>query len=107
MLYLLPPGFKDNGQHQYCPECAEIWGLLAYYPALKETVTIVYETIEHPRAGLVSQLGEGQWNCPTLILDSASPDGPGVKERAQIRYIHNARQIGQYWASLYGTAVPR
>jgi len=27
-LFLLPAGFADNDRREYCPECAEMWGLL-------------------------------------------------------------------------------
>ena len=106
-LFLLPPGFQDDGAHQYCPECAEIWGVLAYYPAIRETLDIIYEPLAHPRPHLVDRLGEGRWNCPTLILDENSPDGPGVKMSGTARYIDSAKGIGRYWAHLYGTAIPR
>lgn len=106
-LHLLPPGFEDRGERQYCPECAEIWGVLAYYPAIRETLDVVYETVSHPRTGLVDALGEGQWNSPTLVLGDDSPEGPGVKRLNGARYLDSARDIGRYWAALYGTAVPR
>ena len=41
-LFLLPPGFAANGQREFCPECAELWGVLSWFPALKETLDIVY-----------------------------------------------------------------
>ncbi|MGB3455348.1 MAG: DUF3088 family protein [Litorimonas sp.] len=106
-LYLLPPGFEDRGERQYCPECAEIWGVLAYYPAIRETLDIVYVDVAHPRAPLVARLGEGSWNAPTLVLGKAAPDGPGVKRANNERYLDSARDIGRYWASLHGIAVPR
>jgi len=106
-LFLLPPGFESRGARQYCPECAEIWGVLAYYPAIRETLDVVYQSVDHPRSELVARLGEGQWNCPTLILGAQNPDGPGVKTTNSVHYIDNARDMGRYWAALYGTAVPR
>lgn len=106
-LFLLPPGFSDRGQRQYCPECAEVWGLLAYYPALRETLTIVYESVDHPRSELVARLGDGRWNCPTLVLGKGSPDGPGIQSANSHRYIDNARDMGLYWAEIHGTAKPR
>jgi len=39
-LFLLPPGFADNGRREYCPECAEIWGVLSYYPAIQQSVAV-------------------------------------------------------------------
>lgn len=106
-LFLLPPGIQENGERQYCPECAEIWGLLAYYPAIRETLSVIYQPLAHPRPGLVDVLGSGRWNCPTLVLGEKSPDGPGVKVSGSARYIDSAKGIGRYWAQLYGTAVPR
>lgn len=106
-LYLLPPGFEDRGERQYCPECAEVWGYLAYYPAIRETLDIVYQPVAHPRPALVEQLGEGSWNCPTLVLADESPDGPDVKLVNGRRYIDTARGMATYWHSLYGTALPR
>jgi hypothetical protein len=106
-LYLLPPGFEDRGERQFCPECAEIWGVLAYYPALKETLDVVYVSVAHPRGALVERLGEGNWNSPTLVLGAASADADGVKQSGEVRYLDSARSIARYWAGLYGTAVPR
>ena len=49
ILFLLPPGFEDNDRREFCPECAELWGVLAYYPAIKESLDIRYVGIKHPR----------------------------------------------------------
>lgn len=106
-LYLLPPGFSDRGERQYCPECAEIWGVLAYYPAIRESLDVIYQRVSHPRPALVERLGEGQWNCPTLILSDDSPAGPCVRSAGSVRFIDNARDMGRYWAERYGTALPR
>ena len=106
-LFLLPPGFEDRDERQYCPECAEVWGYLAYYPALRETVEIIYQPLAHPRPGLVEKLGEGRWNCPTLVLAPNSPDGPAVEKAQGQRYIDSARGIARYWHALYGTALSR
>ena len=43
-LFLLPPGFADNNRREYCPECAEIWGVLSYYPALTKPAPFVKPT---------------------------------------------------------------
>jgi hypothetical protein len=113
-LHLLPPGFEapdfpETGRHEYCPECAEIWGVLHYYPAILQSLDIVYQPIDHPRPALVERLGAGEWNCPTLILhDSApAPDGVGVKEANSARYLDSARSIGRYYAARFGVAHPR
>ena len=108
-LYLLPPGFFDRGEHQFCPECAEISGVLAYYPAIRDTLTVSYQPIAKPRADLVERLGEKNQNCPTLILHPDSPGAEGVNIMSMRgeRFLNNARDIARYWAALYGTALPR
>ncbi len=112
-LFLLPPGFEDNGRREYCPECAEAWGLLAYYPAIRESLDIIYEPIAHPRPGLVARLGEGAWNCPTLVLSAASANTvpkavqARVKSENDVSYFGSARDIGAYYAARFGTAHPR
>ena len=108
-LYLLAPGFYANSRREYCPECAETWGLLSYFPAIREGLEIIYQPIDQPRTGLVAMLGEGRWNCPTLILAPGADAGSDarVKEANGHRFIDNARDIGKYFAYLYGTPFPR
>lgn len=108
-LFLLPPGFADNDRREYCPECAEIWGVLSYYPAIQQSVDMIYQPISKPRADLVALLGEKNQNCPTLVLAEGSPefDNRGIMSWRGSRFINNARDIGRYWSHRYGTAVPR
>ncbi len=109
VLFLLAPGFEDNARREYCPECAEIWGVLSYFPAIREAVDICYETLAHPRKGLVDLLGPGNHNCPTLVLpkDTDIADGFRVDTANGYTYFPSARNIGMYFAKLYGTPVPR
>ena len=108
ILFLLAPGFTDNNRREYCPECAEIWGVLHYFPAIREALDIRTETLAHPRAGIVALLGDGRWNCPTLVFDSDAPDPGGVASASNgARYFGSARLIGRYFAARYGTPVPR
>lgn len=108
-LFLLPPGFEDNDRREFCPECAEMWGVLSYYPAIKESLEICYVGIHHPREPIVEVLGEGRWNAPTLIL--AEPDSVTGDFRTEISngvtYLSSARQIAKYFAAKFGTAMPR
>lgn len=108
-LFLLPPGFLEGGRREFCPECAEIWGFLHYFPAIREALEIRYEEIAHPRAGLVAALGDGRWNCPTLVLADNAPntDHSDLKTANGSRYIDGARGIARYFSALYGTPVPR
>jgi len=109
MLFLLAPGFADQGRREFCPECAEIWGFLHYYPAILEALDILYAPLAHPRPGLVDLLGDGRWNCPTLVLCDEAPDADScdVKTANGWRYVDNARDIARYFAGIYGTPLPR
>lgn len=109
ILFLLAPGFEDNNRREYCPECAELWGVLSYFPAIKEALEIRYEPLAHPRPGLCDLLGEGEWNCPTLILAEGTDAGSHAEVKSQngYRIIDNARDIGAYFAHRYGTPFPR
>ena len=108
-LFLLPPGFAANGQREFCRECAELWGVISWYPALKETLDIVYVAIDHPRAQITSLLGDGRHNAPTLVLHEGSPRGEGVtySESNGRAFLPSARSIAQHFAALHGTPVPR
>jgi len=109
LLFLLAPGFIDNDRREYCPECAEMWGVLSYFPAIREAIDICYQPLAQPRAGLVKLLGAGRWNCPTLILAQGAQTGPHaqVKTANDLRFFNNARDIGNYFAHKYGTPFPR
>lgn len=108
ILYLLTPGFTGRkGRREYCPECAEIWGLLSYYPAIKETLDIRALPIDKPRAEMVELLGDSHQNCPTLVLMTDAPEGVRAQTANGHSFIDNARDIGLYFAAIYGTANPR
>ena len=109
ILFLLPPGFQDQGRREYCPECAEMWGLLNYFLAIKETVIIVYQGLEKPRKEIVSILGEEHQNCPTLVLLDSSPvfTNCGIQVNQGKTFIDNARDIGKYYSQRFGTPLPR
>ena len=114
ILFLLAPGFiapevEGNSHREYCPECAEIWGLIHYFPAIKESVNIVYQTIQKPRKEIACLLGEEHQNCPTLILLDGSPvfTNCGMQVNQGKTFINNARDIGRYYAHRFGTPHPR
>lgn len=109
ILFLLAPGFSDNDRREYCPECAEIWGLLHYFPALRECVEINCQEITKPRRELEQLLGKEHQNCPTLLLSEQSPkfDHSGIQHFQGRAFIDNARDIGLYYAQRFGTPSPR
>ena len=109
ILFLLPPGFQANGRREFCPECAELWGVLHYYPAIKEALTISYVGIDHPRAPICEILGDGRWNAPTLIIAQPQDvaDEIVIETANGAAFLGSARQIAKYFAIKYGTAMPR
>ena len=109
ILFLLPPGFADNERREFCPECAEIWGVLSYFPAIKEALEIVYQPIERPRRVMVDMLGSDNQNCPTLVLGDGVDPGPhaSAKEANGRIILDNARDIAKYFTHRYGTPYPR
>lgn len=109
ILFLLPPGFEANGRREFCPECAELWGLLSWYRALRETLDIVYVGIAQPRPEITALLGEGRHNAPTLVLAATSPRVPGVEysDANGLAYLPSARLIAKHFAGLHGTPMPR
>lgn len=108
-LFLLAPGFEDNDRREFCPECAELWGVLSYYPAIKESLDIHYVGIEHPRAPICVVLGEGRWNAPTLVLSDTvdTSNLSGVRVDRGKSHLSSARNIAKYFAQKYGTPMPR
>lgn len=109
ILFLLPPGFEDKGRREFCPECAEMWGVLHYYPAIKEALEIRYVGIEHPREPICALLGDGRWNAPTLVLSPqyASIAGTLAREQNGHAMLGSARAIAKYFAIRFGIPAPR
>ncbi len=109
IIFLLAPGFEDNGRREYCPECAEIWGVLNYYPAILHGLDIRYQPIARPRGEMVDMLGEDHQNCPTLVLAEGVVVGvnAAIKTANGQRFLDNARDIGKYFTHRYGTPFPR
>lgn len=108
-IFMLAPGFEDNGRREFCPECAELFGLLAYYPAIRDAVEIVHVGIDHPRAPINDLLGEGHFNAPTLVIAQGKdgPHGVPFKTVNGRKYMDSARTIAALWAARYGIAARR
>jgi len=74
-LFLLAPGFEDKTRREYCPECAEVWGLLSYFPAIQHSLDIHYQPIVRPRAEMMEMLGDKNQNCHAQRFATPSPRG--------------------------------
>ena len=108
-LFLLKPGFEDNGELFYCPGCAMVEGILSYYPHLREKLEISYVDFPRPRPAIVRLLGEKNQSAPVLVM-AQKPEGetPGytVQEYNGRCFVAEARDVGNYLAHRYGVARP-
>lgn len=113
-LFLLKPNFTDDkinkaGQQYYCPSCAAIEGVLAYYPFLREKVEVIYVDFAKPRPQIVSLLGAENQGCPVLVLndEKASESGNGhIQVDGNKAFINSTEGIMQYLADVYKIALP-
>ena len=111
-LFLFPPSFSDPAAGEgnfYCPFCAAISGMLAYFPQLRSEIEIQDVDFPRPRPAVAALLGPDHPGCPLLVLDSSSalPPGIAVEQAANgLRYIADSIQIGRYLAAAHGVASP-
>ncbi len=109
-LFLLKPGFTDgSGGSFYCPACAEVGGLLSYYPELLEKLEVSYIDFPRPRPEIVAEIGEANQDAPVLILDG-KPEGRTtgyrIREYQDRFFVSGPRDIGNYLADRFGVARP-
>ena len=109
-LYLLKPNFMDgNAGPYFCPGCAQMLGLLEFYPVLKEKLEIRFLDFPRPRAELVQLIGEENQSCPVLVLNQA-PSGSAATFAVQQAnghwFVTGAEEISSYLAATYGTGIP-
>ena len=99
-LYLLKAGFIDQGKGPYfCPECAQMVGLLEFYPALKQRLEVRWLNFPRPRPELIDLLGEENQNCPVLVLKEA-PKGLPSKLGLIERSVHAPRQLSSRFPAI-------
>ncbi len=109
-LFLLKEDFPDGpGLPYYCPDCAQITGVLSYFPKLRHQLDIRYVDFQRPRQEIVKLLGESYQGCPVLIL--AAPPAMDALEllSGQVNghcFISGAKAIGNYWAHVHGISRP-
>jgi hypothetical protein len=110
VLYLLKEDFPDGpGQPYYCPDCAQITGVLAYFPRLRYHLDIRYVDYPRPRSEIVELIGGENQSCPVLILaDAPWPQASEwvSGEHQGRKFISGVKAIGNYWAVVYGVSRP-
>jgi len=108
-LYLLKPDFADQGRTYYCPGCAELLGVLEFYPKLKRQIEIRWVDFPRPRPELVALLGKDHQSCPVLVLH-AVPQHPPPSLKVQFTnghsFVAGAREIGEYLAHMRDIGLP-
>jgi hypothetical protein len=106
-LFFLPADFQDDGAAWYCRECAEVRGLLTYYPQLSRQIDVQVLDFPRPRSRLVELLGEAHQNLPTLIVgDEGGPPPASAKQAKGRFFFDDAASIGEYLAAKYGIGRP-
>ena len=109
-LFLLKHEFQDGaGLPYFCPHCAEVNGVLGYFPQLKYSLDIRYVDFARPRADIVQILGEANQNCPMLIL----AEKPGLDALEMMAgevngkfFITGPEEIARYWSYVHGISRP-
>ena len=109
-LYLLKPHFMDKGQGPYfCPGCAQMVGLLEFYPKLKQHLELRYLDFPRPRPELVRFLGEENQGCPVLVLKDAPTGLPSSIPLQQAKghwFVEGADEISRCLAHAHGIGIP-
>jgi hypothetical protein len=107
-LFVLRPGFTDNGASYFCPFCAQVIGFLTYFPHVQGTLNIVELDFPRPRKQLVDLLGETNQVMPLLVLASKPVEVPHVTvdEANGHSFVKNAISIVRYLAATRGTPLP-
>lgn len=108
VLFLLPADLASDDGPWYCRECAEVRGVLAYYPQLREQLDIREVAHPKPRPAIVELIGEAHQNAPTLVIGDERElhSWVPVKEANGRRFVDNAKAIGEYLAAAYGIGRP-
>lgn len=108
-LYLLKPGFMDQGEGPYfCPGCALVTGMLTFYPFLRDKVEVHHIDFPRPRQEIIALLGAENQGMPKLIVAEGGAVPEGVKaETANGRtFIAGDMEICRYLAKKYGAGMP-
>ena len=109
-LFLLKEDFPDGlGLPFYCPDCAQVNGVLSYFPKIRHYLDIRYVDFPRPRRDIVELIGPDHQGCPVLILSKAPPmDALGfiTGQVNNLSFISGAKAITQYWSHIYGVSRP-
>ncbi len=107
-LFVLRPGFLDDGQRWFCPFAAQVEGLLAFYPEVRDTLEIVEIDFAKPRQAVVEVLGEDHQATPVLVLhpDSRTDVEVKIDEANGHKFVEKTLDIMKYLAVTRGVPLP-
>ncbi len=106
-LLLLNPGWTDDeGGPWYCPAGAVIEGVLAFHPALRDQLDILYLDHPRPRPAVIALVGEDHQSCPVLVLDGGFDWPEAETSRTTGRRFLRDGAIIPYLAARHGIARP-
>ncbi|MBZ4421406.1 DUF3088 domain-containing protein [Myxococcus sp. RHSTA-1-4] len=110
VLFLLAPDFEDPaypGVRFYCEHCAQVEGVLGYYPQAARALDVRRIPFPRPRAAVVELVGEeNQW-LPLLVLGDGSNDhGCATGTHEGRRFIRGKDGIARWLSARFGVAVP-
>jgi hypothetical protein len=110
ILFLLKHDFADGpGAAYYCPECAQLNGVLAYYPQLRHVLDVRYVDFPRPRKEILSLIGEANQSCPVLVIADGPPanvQGVEIGTHNGLHFVSGAEAIGHYLAQVQGVGKP-
>lgn len=108
-LFILKADFLDHGEPWFCPGCAEVLGVLEYYPRLKTGIQIHQVDYPRPRPAIASLLGEEFQSCPVLVLGAEPAETvPGVRIQHSNghAFVNEPRGICLYLSHVHGIGKP-
>jgi hypothetical protein len=107
-LFVLKPGFEDQGTSYVCPFSAQVIGFLTYYPAVRDSLEVIEIDFPKPRTPLSSLLGEDHQSAPMLVLGSTPVDVPGVTvgHANGHAFVEKTMQILRYLAATRSVPMP-
>jgi hypothetical protein len=110
ILFLLKHDFADGpGAPFYCPECAQLNGVLHYYPKLRHWLDVRYVDFPRPRQEIIALIGEPNQGCPVLVLAGAPPANLKEVPVGQFNgrhFVSGADAIGNYLSQVHGLGRP-
>ena len=107
-LFLLNPNFKDTNidanQDYYCPHCAMIEGILAYYPEIRKKIDVRYVNFKRPRVQIIPYIGVENQGCPVLIVDKHEDKTltHDFNAHGNYRFTNNKYDIADFLTTKFG-----